>query len=59
MQFRLNVCATVFQSYCRHLEREVSFGGGYRVSRRLDKALVCAGEARAQQAQHRAAAAAQ
>ncbi|TVU00452.1 hypothetical protein EJB05_54094, partial [Eragrostis curvula] len=51
MQFRLNVCVSVFQSYCRHLEREVSFGSRYR--------LVCAGEARAQQAQHRQAAAAQ
>lgn len=50
MQFRLNVCTTVFQSYCRHLEREVSHGGGgYRVERR------CAGEARPQ---HRQAAAA-
>ncbi|PUZ48338.1 hypothetical protein GQ55_7G238000 [Panicum hallii var. hallii] len=58
MQFRLNVCTSVFQSYCRHLEREVSHGGGYRVERRLEKALVCAGEARAQQAQHRRAAAA-
>ncbi|CAL5015554.1 unnamed protein product [Urochloa decumbens] len=58
MEFRLNVCATVFQSYCRHLEREVSHGGGYRVERRLEKALVCAGEARAQQAQRRHAAAA-
>ncbi|RLM73715.1 cyclin-P2-1-like [Panicum miliaceum] len=58
MQFRLNVCASVFQSYCRHLEREVSHGGGYRVERRLEKALICAGEARAQQAQHRRAAAA-
>jgi hypothetical protein len=46
MQFRLNVCVTVFQSYCRHLEREVSFGGRYRVQ----KALVCAGEARHWQA---------
>ncbi|CAL5069274.1 unnamed protein product [Urochloa decumbens] len=59
MEFRLNVCATVFQSYCRHLEREVSHGGGgYRVERHLEKALVCAGEARARQAQHRHAAAA-
>ncbi|OEL36482.1 Cyclin-P2-1 [Dichanthelium oligosanthes] len=58
MQFRLNVCTSVFQSYCRHLEREVSHGGGYRVERRLEKALVCAGEARAQQAQRRQAAAA-
>lgn len=51
MQFRLNVCAGVFRSYCRHLEREVSHGGWYRVDRRP---LVCAGEARAQ---HRQAAA--
>ncbi|CAN6235861.1 unnamed protein product [Urochloa humidicola] len=58
MEFRLNVCTTVFRSYCRHLEREVSHGGGYRVERRLEQALVCAGEARAQQAQHRHAAAA-
>jgi hypothetical protein len=58
MQFRLNVCASVFQSYCRHLERKVSHGGGYRVERRLEKALVCAGEARARQGQHRRAAAA-
>lgn len=50
MQFRLNVCAGVFRSYCRHLEREVSHGGWYRV----DRPLVCAGEARAQ---HRQAAA--
>jgi len=58
MEFRLNVCPSVFQSYCRHLEREASHGGGYRVERRLEKALVCAGEARARQAQHRRAAAA-
>ncbi|CAN6249650.1 unnamed protein product [Urochloa humidicola] len=58
MEFRLNVCASVFRSYCRHLEREVSHGGGYRVERRIEKALVCAGEARAQQSQHRHAAAA-
>ncbi|KAL6903818.1 hypothetical protein ACP4OV_004631 [Aristida adscensionis] len=59
MQFRLNLCESVFQSYCRHLEREVSYGAAsYRVGRRLDKALVCAGEARAQQAQQRHAAAA-
>lgn len=51
MQFRLNVCAGVFRSYCRHLEREVSHGGWYRVDRRLGRPLVCAGEARAQQRQ--------
>ncbi|KAJ1272171.1 hypothetical protein BS78_06G182300 [Paspalum vaginatum] len=53
LQFRLNVCTSVFQSYCRLLEREVSR------TRRLEKPLVCAGEARAQQPQHRQAAAAQ
>ncbi|KAF8688000.1 hypothetical protein HU200_042486 [Digitaria exilis] len=58
MEFRLNVCASVFRSYCRHLEREVSPGGGYRVERRIEKTLVCAGQARAQQAQRRQAAAA-
>ncbi|CAN6268813.1 unnamed protein product [Urochloa humidicola] len=57
LEFRLNVCASVFRSYCRHLEREVSHGGGYRVERRIEQALVCAGEARAQQSQHRHAAA--
>ncbi|GJN02127.1 hypothetical protein PR202_ga19449 [Eleusine coracana subsp. coracana] len=57
MEFRLNVCATVFRSYCRHLEREVSFAGRYRG--RVQKPLVCAGEARPRQAQHRQAAAAQ
>ncbi|GJN26798.1 hypothetical protein PR202_gb14758 [Eleusine coracana subsp. coracana] len=57
MEFRLNVCATVFRSYCRHLEREVSFAGRY--GGRVQKPLVCAGEARARQAQHRQAAAAQ
>lgn len=60
MQFKLNVCTAVFRSYCRHLEREVSHGGWYRVEgrRRIDRAaraLVCAGEARVQ---HRQAAAA-
>ena len=55
VQFRLSVCTSVFQSYCRHLEREVSHGAGYR---RLEKPLVCAGEARPQQPQHRQAAAA-
>ncbi|RCV34850.1 hypothetical protein SETIT_7G191000v2 [Setaria italica] len=55
MQFRLNVCASVFQSYCRHLEREVSHGGGYRVEQGLEKALVCAGEARGQRRQAAAA----
>jgi hypothetical protein len=57
LQFRLNVCTGVFRSYCRHLEREVSHGGWYyRVQRPpLDRALVCAGEARAQHRQATAA----
>uniref|UniRef100_A0A0E0DGU4 Cyclin n=1 Tax=Oryza meridionalis TaxID=40149 RepID=A0A0E0DGU4_9ORYZ len=57
MQFRLNVSVSVFQSYCRHLEREVSYGGGYQVERCLRKALVCSGEAQAQQRQAASAAA--
>uniref|UniRef100_A0A0D9W7Y9 Cyclin n=1 Tax=Leersia perrieri TaxID=77586 RepID=A0A0D9W7Y9_9ORYZ len=57
MQFRLNVSVSVFQTYCRHLQREVSYGGGYQVERCLKKALVCSGEARAQGRQAAAAAA--
>ncbi|KAL5214374.1 hypothetical protein ABZP36_003526 [Zizania latifolia] len=57
MQFRLNVSVSVFQTYCRHLEREVSYGGGYQVERCLKKALVSSGKAQAQQRQAAAAAA--
>ncbi|KAJ1700896.1 hypothetical protein LUZ63_000675 [Rhynchospora breviuscula] len=35
MGFRLNVSPSVFESYCSHLEREVSFGGGYQIERCL------------------------
>uniref|UniRef100_J3M077 Cyclin n=1 Tax=Oryza brachyantha TaxID=4533 RepID=J3M077_ORYBR len=57
MQFKLNVSVSVFQSYSRHLQREVSYGGGDQVERCLRKALVSSGEARAQQRQAAAAAA--
>ncbi|XP_052193774.1 cyclin-U2-2-like [Diospyros lotus] len=35
MEFKLHVNVSVFESYCCHLEREVSFGGGYHVERTL------------------------
>ncbi|KAJ3706714.1 hypothetical protein LUZ61_010419 [Rhynchospora tenuis] len=35
MGFRLNVSPSIFESYCSHLEREVSFGGGYQIERCL------------------------
>ncbi|GAB2232294.1 hypothetical protein Droror1_Dr00011326 [Drosera rotundifolia] len=35
MGFRLHVNVSVFESYCRHLEREVSIGGGYQIERTL------------------------
>ncbi|OAY68017.1 cyclin-U2-1-like [Ananas comosus] len=45
MGFKLNVSVSVFESYCRHLEREVSFGGGYQIERWLMKArIMCGGE---------------
>ncbi|KAF2593782.1 hypothetical protein F2Q70_00044181 [Brassica cretica] len=40
MGFKLHVNVSVFESYCCHLEREVSFGGGYQI----EKALRCAEE---------------
>ncbi|XP_020249144.1 cyclin-U2-1-like [Asparagus officinalis] len=42
MGFKLHVSVSVFESYCRHLEREVSFGGGYQIERCLR--LMCGGE---------------
>ncbi|KAG0457173.1 hypothetical protein HPP92_022330 [Vanilla planifolia] len=42
MRFKLQVSLSVFDSYCRHLEREVSFGGGYQIERSLRS--VCAVE---------------
>ncbi|XP_020572612.1 cyclin-U2-2-like [Phalaenopsis equestris] len=40
MGFKLQVSVSVFESYCRHLEREVSFGGGFQIERSLRS--VCA-----------------
>ncbi|KAG2324678.1 hypothetical protein Bca4012_039215 [Brassica carinata] len=40
MGFKLHVSVRVFESYCCHLEREVSFGGGYQI----EKAIRCAEE---------------
>ncbi|GAA0151263.1 hypothetical protein Leryth_027542 [Lithospermum erythrorhizon] len=33
--FKLHVNVSVYQSYCSHLEREVSIGGGYQIERIL------------------------
>ncbi|CAA0842700.1 Cyclin-U2-1 [Striga hermonthica] len=35
MKFKLHVNVSVFESYCSHLEREVSIGGGYQIERTL------------------------
>ena len=35
MGFKLHVNVSVFESYCSHLEREVSIGGGYQIERTL------------------------
>ncbi|XP_020208975.1 cyclin-U2-2 [Cajanus cajan] len=35
MGFKLHVNVSVFESYCCHLEREVSIGGGYYIERTL------------------------
>ncbi|KAL4338337.1 hypothetical protein AHAS_Ahas12G0200100 [Arachis hypogaea] len=35
MGFKLHVNVSVFESYCCHLEREVSIGGGYHIERTL------------------------
>ncbi|KAF4396505.1 hypothetical protein F8388_005775 [Cannabis sativa] len=40
MGFKFHVNLSVFESYCCHLEREVSFGGGYHI----EKTLRCAEE---------------
>ncbi|CAA6666794.1 unnamed protein product [Spirodela intermedia] len=45
--WRLHVSLSVFESYCRHLEREVSLGGGYQIERTLR--FVCGGEATARE----------
>eukprot|EP01018_Ginkgo_biloba_P011073 Gb_27032 [translate_table: standard] len=35
MGFKLQVTVNVFESYCSHLEREVSLGGGFQIERSL------------------------
>ncbi|KAK9065399.1 hypothetical protein SSX86_016782 [Deinandra increscens subsp. villosa] len=35
MNFKIHVNVSVFESYCCHLEREVSIGGGYHIERTL------------------------
>ncbi|XP_010524404.1 PREDICTED: cyclin-U2-2 [Tarenaya hassleriana] len=48
MGFKLHVNVSVFESYCCHLEREVSFGGGFQIER----ALRCAEEIKSRQIVH-------
>lgn len=45
MGFKLHVNVSVFESYCSHLEREVSIGGGYHI----EKTLRCAEEIKSRQ----------
>ncbi|GER31210.1 cyclin family protein [Striga asiatica] len=47
MKFKFHVNVSVFESYCSHLEREVSIGGGYQIERTLR----CAEEIKARQGQ--------
>lgn len=49
MGFKLHVNVSVFESYCCHLEREVSVGGGYQIER----ALRCAEEIKSSQKEKR------
>lgn len=35
MKFKMHVNVSVYESYCSHLEREVSIGGGYHIERTL------------------------
>ncbi|KAL5718365.1 Cyclin-U2-1 [Ranunculus cassubicifolius] len=35
MGFKLHVNVSIFDSYCRHLEREVSIGGGYQIEKTI------------------------
>ncbi|TYH58778.1 hypothetical protein ES332_D08G177700v1 [Gossypium tomentosum] len=45
--FKLHVNVRVFESYCSHLEREVSIGGGYHIERTLR----CAEDIKSKQAE--------
>ncbi|XP_038875511.1 cyclin-U2-1 [Benincasa hispida] len=47
MGFKCHVNLSVFESYCCHLEREVSIGGGYHI----EKTLRCAEELKSKQNQ--------
>ncbi|OMO69510.1 Cyclin P/U [Corchorus capsularis] len=49
MGFKLHVNVSVFESYCCHLEREVSIGGGYHI----EKTLRCAEEIKSRQNEER------
>ncbi|XP_031129107.1 cyclin-U2-1-like [Ipomoea triloba] len=48
MGFKMHVNLSVFHSYCRHLEREVSIGGGYQIERTLR----CAEQIKSKQTHH-------
>ncbi|GLT52507.1 hypothetical protein SLA2020_258450 [Shorea laevis] len=49
MGFKMHVNVSVFESYCCHLEREVSIGGGYHI----EKTLRCAEEIKSRQSEDR------
>ncbi|XP_076886467.1 cyclin-U2-2-like [Bidens hawaiensis] len=49
MNFKMHVNLSVFESYCCHLEREVSIGGGYHI----EKTLRCAEEIKSRQKEQR------
>ncbi|KAI3800432.1 hypothetical protein L1987_28523 [Smallanthus sonchifolius] len=49
MNFKMHVNLSVFESYCCHLEREVSIGGGYHI----EKTLRCAVELKSRQTEER------
>lgn len=49
MGFKFHVNVSVFESYCCHLEREVSIGGGYQI----EKTLRCAEEIKSREREKR------
>ncbi|XP_073138109.1 cyclin-U2-1 [Henckelia pumila] len=50
MKFKMHVNVSVFESYCSHLEREVSIGGGYQIEKTL---IRCAEEIKTKQMEQR------
>ncbi|OIV89445.1 hypothetical protein TanjilG_21712 [Lupinus angustifolius] len=50
MGFKLHVDLSVYDSYCSHLEREVSIGEGYH---HIERALRCAEEIKARDREDR------